>query len=783
MKPRTLQLSAVLLLFAVLISFPQPALAGWIESAMWSIVVGFFGLFVGLAGWLLNVGVTDYVVGFGTSFLETGVGVAVDTLWIAVRDIFNISFIFGLVFIGFKMILDSDDSGTRRWLVHLILAAILVNFSLYFTKFIVDFSNIMATQIANTFPTTSGIIDVSGAFMGSLGITSILKAPELTATGNGAWGYIFGTMILFIVMIFVFAAGGLMLLIRYVSLCLYMVLSPLMFIGWVFPQLQSYTDKYWREFLGKAFFAPIYLLLIYFSYYVVTAFVAGNRLKGKNPDFGKAISGDGVTVIDKFGETFPPFIIACIFLIASIVVASKLGADGANTAVSFGKDLTGRVKRYAKNTAQRTAVGAAMGASLPVRAGLRRGAYNLGNKLEQQINRAQTLQKSDGKIKSALGSLARTTIADDLVRNKATELQNRKYGMSRTFKDEEVKAAAIGSAAEASRNAAINASEREASQTKYLTNSALAGNANLTPEQQKEALKLRESTRSEVAVRVKKTTDEDLIKMDRSELLQIAEHLSDKQIEAIEKSGKFSTFGNDSDIKKIKEARAENTFKDYVADLDDASSSAEKLGDAIKGIASAVKGLSDERLTGMKAAQLSQPNIAMHLSNDQIRALRTSGKYSAEGLSDIEKARETGITRTITDGGVVNFAQNANHTANPASFDQFKEAQRENLFKRSVADVGSLPVSAFTQAAAYKYITPAMLESRIKNGVSNSEKESIEKALQTHLQGANTNTVNQWKNWQERSSAAFRFDLGQSTPTSETPKVEVAQGYSSTRPK
>lgn len=726
MKPRTLQLSAILLLFAVLVSFPQPALAGWIESAMWSIVVGFFGLFVGLAGWLLNVGVTDYVVGFGTSFLETGVGVAVDTLWIAVRDIFNISFIFGLVFIGFKMILDSDDSGTRRWLVHLILAAILVNFSLYFTKFIVDFSNIMATQIANTFPTTSGIIDVSGAFMGSLGITSILKAPELTATGNGAWGYIFGTMILFIVMIFVFAAGGLMLLIRYVSLCLYMVLSPLMFIGWVFPQLQSYTDKYWREFLGKAFFAPIYLLLIYFSYYVVTAFVAGNRLKGKNPDFAEAISGDGVTVIDKFGQTFPPFIIACIFLIASIVVASKLGADGADTAMNLGKNLTGKAKGFVKST---TIGGTKFVASQTAGRVARRTSNLVGGSLERQISKLQTKGGVGGYI-------ARTQLAE-AARQKSVGVRDAKFGLGASLQDDRKKAMAIGSAATERAKGMENNTKRDGALQNYQQATAIANDTTRTQADRDAAAKNREVYRAEVAQRTKNTTDDELLKMNKKQITDIAEHLSDKQLETLEKSGNFSTFGSNSDIQKLKDAREENTFKDFVTDLDDATTSADRLGEAIKGMASTMKSMSDERLTGMSVDNLKDARVAMHLSGDQLKTLRTSGKYSATQIAEIEKAREDGINETIINGSVANIDKTGTRKTGAqinsnASNVAFQNTQRQNIFKRSVKEVGLLPVSTFTKPESFEYITPAMLEERMKNGISGNE-TAIKNALTTHL--------------------------------------------------
>jgi hypothetical protein len=728
MKPRTLQLSAVLLLFITAITFPQLAAAeGIFQSILWNgIVVGFLGFFVGLAGWLLNIGVTEYVVGFGKSFLESGIGAAVDTLWIAVRDIFNISFIFGLVFIGFKMILDSDDSGTRRWLVHLILAAILVNFSLYFTKFVVDFSNLMATQIANTFSTTGTVIDISGAFMDRLGITSIFNAPKLTATGYGAYGYIFGSMIMFIVMIFVFAAGGFMLIIRYVSLCFYMVLSPLMFIGWVFPQLQSYTDKYWRGFLGKSFFAPIYLLLVYFSYYIVTAFTNTKALTGGMPDFSAGMGGDGTVVIDKFDQTFVPFIISCIFLIASIVVASKLGADGAATAMNLGKNLTGRAKGYVKNA---TVGSTKFVASQTAGRVARRTSNLVGGSLERQISKLQTKGGVGGYI-------ARTQLAES-ARQKSASVRDAKFGLGVSLQDDRKRNAAIGSAATERANGMENNTKRDVAVQNYQQANAVANDTTRTQADRDAAAKDREVYRAEVAQRTKNTTDDELLKMDKEKITDIAEHLSDKQLDTLEKSGNFSTFGSNSDIQKLKDARAENTFKDFVTDLDDATTSADRLGEAIKGMASTMKSMSDERLTGMSVDNLKDARVAMHLSGDQLKTLRTSGKYSATQISEIEKAREDGINETIINGSVANIDKTGTRKTGAqinsnASNVTFQNTQRQNIFKRSVKEVGLLPVSTFTKPESFKYITPAMLEERMKNGISGNE-TAIKNALTTHL--------------------------------------------------
>ena len=119
---------------------------GGMEKVLYNFVVNVFGALVGWGGGVLDFGVNTFVLDFGTQFRATGLGDMVDQV---VRDFFNITFIFGLVYLGFTMILKNDDANTRRWLVSLIIAALLVNFSLFISKMVVDASNIIATQVIN----------------------------------------------------------------------------------------------------------------------------------------------------------------------------------------------------------------------------------------------------------------------------------------------------------------------------------------------------------------------------------------------------------------------------------------------------------------------------------------------------------------------------------------------------------------------------------------------------------------------------------------------------------
>lgn len=322
-----------------------------IQALLFMFVNAVFGNIAGIAGILLNYSINDMVIGFGKLFKDSGLGYTIDSLWVVIRDLFNLTFIFGLVYIGLKMIFDSSNSDTKRMLVHLILAALLVNFSLFISKFVVDFSNIAAAQLISVFP-TSGVPpapvepDISGAFTNLMGIGTAFDYGKATAilktyTGAGGLGFIFGTLILYLVMTFVFLGGALLLMIRFVVLNLYMLLSPVMFIGWVFPAAANMSREYWSGFLGRAFFAPAYILMLYISFKVLSTF---NTIKPAGASFGTTFGEPNAKSVE---EIFPSFILTAIFLIASLVVAQKMGANGSGAVMSAGRTIAGKTRKYA----------------------------------------------------------------------------------------------------------------------------------------------------------------------------------------------------------------------------------------------------------------------------------------------------------------------------------------------------------------------------------------------------------------------------------------------------
>jgi len=397
------------------------------QEVIWKMIISFFGFFVFLFGSLLDYVLAEFVINFSKSFLDDGVGYQVEIAWTSVRDIFNMTFIFGLVYIGFKMILNSDDSNTRKLLVNLILAALLVNFSLFFTKIIVEVSNTVASEIAMSgfaISTETGLPSVSASFMNMTGLATVYNIQG--AATSAGWGYIFGTAILLIVSMFVFAAGAFMLLIRYAALMLYMIFSPIMFLGWVFPQLQQYTDKYWKGFLGSAFFAPVYILLVYLAITVATSFYTASATLGE-AQLGEAfIPGAGAA--QSFSATIPPFVLSIVLMLAAVVVSSKMSADGASGAMKLGNKAVDWGQRKVKNGVNRTGRAAGKAAAYYPAKGARGISAFAGNKMEAQINK---MQRKGGLA----GRVAKSKLMDVGMRSTATSLRDAKMGLGASSKE------------------------------------------------------------------------------------------------------------------------------------------------------------------------------------------------------------------------------------------------------------------------------------------------------------------------------------------------------------
>jgi len=716
----------LLLLIVVVPGFAHAqGVMGGIKEVLWAFVNNVFGFLIGASGVLLDFAVNNYVVGFGDTWGVggSGVGGAIDMSWAIVRDIFNITFIFGLVWLGFKMILRTDDSSTRRTLITLIIAALLVNFSLFITKFVVDFTNILATEIAQAFTnTSSGNVEISSAFMQLFGLTSIWQMGDATDFGSMSMMYIFGTAIVFMIGTFTFAAGGIMLIIRFAALCIYMVFSPLMFLGFVFPGLKNISRSYWKGFLGRAFFAPAYLMLVYLA-----AFVMGSYNSSAS-SFREAFAGQNTTAVS---ETIGPFLLVCVFLIASVVVASKMSTTGASTAISLGNNLRGRAQRGLKNTARFGMRKTAGVGARSVSAGAERTRRSLDRGLGSMAQ-GGTWQKRTARV------LDRTVGAGLRAGEQASIAGSETVAQRRTRVNEQ--------------NAKLNAVNQVAERNKTITQELerVRSNSDSENPEQREA---RVEAMNTIGNQVRRMSDEEVLNTDKETLEspEFAQHLTDSHISALRESGQYTN----EDARTISKARDTGMIGSTATVLESTNASAEELSEALDQLAQTIQNMPAERLASMDESTLTSQRVASNLTETQLESMKNSGRFTSKQITDIRTARESGLGNIATGNApeIIN-SENEHQTA------ALRE-RSEKLFQGSAQFAGQLPASVYTQKDMAGLITPSALQQRVRNGISDADASTIQANINDYLtsRAATEQDKKAWRSWSEKSTEGARFNF------------------------
>lgn len=335
-------------------------------------VLKLVALLTGLAGIILNGVIYLTIVKVSENYSNIP---AISEAWKVIRDVANMGFIFVLLYAAIQTIL-GIGSDTKKLIVNIVVVAILINFSLFFTKVVIDASNVLAITfydaIAPGALNATGNLDLtqaglSNAFMQHLSLQSLYKVAEtgqVTIAGMITIG-VMGSIML-IIAAFVFFAVAIMLIIRYVILILVIILSPIAFIAFVLPALKPQGEQWKNALIGQAFFAPIYFMLTWVTLRVLGGIMSSTEVAIGVPSGSTAGALGGIQT-DADGNVIPNagtfimflnFAVVIVFLIASLIIAKqwadKAGhgvpgltkwAMGAAGGASFG--LAGRAGRLA----------------------------------------------------------------------------------------------------------------------------------------------------------------------------------------------------------------------------------------------------------------------------------------------------------------------------------------------------------------------------------------------------------------------------------------------------
>ncbi len=190
--------------------------------------------------------------------------------WTTVRDIANMAFIFILLYTGIMTMIGGAD--WKRPVINVIIIALVINFSLFFTKIVIDAGNILAFGVYEQISTPSstahtkdtGIVErnVSGMLVGSFGPQNFMNAASAGGPLNAIFAFFVAAVVGFYVS-FIFIKASLLLVGRLLMFWYLMIASPIAFISLALPQTSSYFSKWLDDLLKQSFFLVIFLFLIY----------------------------------------------------------------------------------------------------------------------------------------------------------------------------------------------------------------------------------------------------------------------------------------------------------------------------------------------------------------------------------------------------------------------------------------------------------------------------------------------------------------------------------------
>lgn len=249
------------------------------------LLMGLSSLVLMLCGWLLDLVINFTIVKMAANVGGTdpkSLGGAINLAWATLRDVANMCFIFVLLFAAFKAMFQTSFGGLGTTIRNIIIVALLINFSLFFSKVVIDASNIVAIGFYNSIKinqsslsTNNGAVGpglpvnnndfdgISAGFMNMLGLQTFFSTDFLTTDIDFVQVLAISIMssIFMLVLAILFLMAGVMFAARFIILIFLMILSPLALVAYIIPGQRKHFDQWKDALIDQSFFAPVYFAL------------------------------------------------------------------------------------------------------------------------------------------------------------------------------------------------------------------------------------------------------------------------------------------------------------------------------------------------------------------------------------------------------------------------------------------------------------------------------------------------------------------------------------------
>ena len=326
--------------------------------------------------------------------------------WQIVLSFANLGFVLAIIVIAFATIFRMQSYAMKQVLWKLIVAALLVNFSLVIAGAFINIADNVTSSFnnkikgANVSTALTGLLEVqtfaspvwekmTGAERYSRGVLKATDALLNLVTLNwytyltggmekGAWGdtqsalslvtgekdlksesllLIIGSIFFSVLFTFLSALTlltvAVMMFIRYFFVGVLLILSPVVWLLWIFPGTSNLWQKWWNNFIRWTFFAPIMMFFLYLAIATISVEnLKDAKLQGAiqgsqqfTENLAKKQEGGLVVDIAKFGN----LALVIGLIMSGLIAANSLGITGAKVAMgvaqSAGRGFGGWVGR------------------------------------------------------------------------------------------------------------------------------------------------------------------------------------------------------------------------------------------------------------------------------------------------------------------------------------------------------------------------------------------------------------------------------------------------------
>lgn len=231
----------------------------WTNALIWGII-GSFAIYIGVNLVNLALAINAGIDAASNPIIKTGFNITL--------GITNIFFIIILVVVGIMTILRRSGWSWQKRLGNLIIAIILVNFSIYIASLLINVSNVFTVAIAQNFCASDlfnslhlgATYSILQKALGGDAFSSLITAPAAMIAAASIT--LIGALTVFALFIF--------LIIRYIVLILLLAIMPIAWIGFVAPEFKipgvgNPWQKWWSEFIKWLVVGPVMAFSLYLT--------------------------------------------------------------------------------------------------------------------------------------------------------------------------------------------------------------------------------------------------------------------------------------------------------------------------------------------------------------------------------------------------------------------------------------------------------------------------------------------------------------------------------------